>query len=46
MEALIADAASRQVGVYGVSGYFLKQPRRTEIMLGYSRLKEAEIREV
>jgi len=44
-ESLIAGAASRQVGVYGVSGYFLKHPRRTGIMLGYSRLKEAEIRE-
>jgi GntR family transcriptional regulator/MocR family aminotransferase len=44
-EVLIAGAASHQVGVYGVSGYFLKHPKRTGIMLGYSRLKEMEIRE-
>ncbi len=44
-EVLIASAASRQVNVYGVSRYFLKPPKRPGIMLGYSRLKEAEIRE-
>lgn len=44
-EVLIAGAASHQVGVYGVSGYYLKHPKRTGIMLGYSRLNETEIRE-
>ena len=44
-EAVIARAASLGVGVYGISPYFLKQPTRTGILLGYSRLKEAEIRE-
>ncbi|MGH8178775.1 MAG: PLP-dependent aminotransferase family protein, partial [Steroidobacter sp.] len=42
---LIERAASRGVGVYGVSRYFLKRPSRTGLMLGYSRLTEAEIRE-
>jgi GntR family transcriptional regulator / MocR family aminotransferase len=31
--------------VYGISSYFLKKPTRTGIMLGYARLREAEIRE-
>ncbi len=44
-EALIASAASRAVGIYGISPYFLSSPRRTGIMLGYSRMSEAEIRE-
>ena len=44
-EAVIARAASLGVGVYGISPYFLKQPTRTGILLGYSRLREAEIRE-
>jgi len=41
----IAHAAARGVGVYGISSYFLQKPRRTGIMLGYSRMREAEIRE-
>ena len=44
-EAVIEGAASRRVGVYGISPYFLKASRRTGIMLGYSRMKETEIRE-
>jgi GntR family transcriptional regulator / MocR family aminotransferase len=44
-DRLIAEAASRGVGVYGISRYFLKKPSRTGIMLGYSRLREADIRE-
>jgi GntR family transcriptional regulator / MocR family aminotransferase len=43
--ALIASAASKGVGVYGISPYFLKRPRRTGILLGYARLHEQEIRE-
>jgi GntR family transcriptional regulator/MocR family aminotransferase len=42
---VIAGAAARGVGVYGISAYFLKQPSRTGIMLGYSRMTETEIRE-
>lgn len=44
-EAVITGAASRGVGVYGIAPYFLKQPQRTGIMLGYSRMSETEIRE-
>ncbi len=44
-QPVINDAASRGVGVYGISPYYLKQPRRTGILLGYSRLREAQIRE-
>jgi GntR family transcriptional regulator / MocR family aminotransferase len=44
-EAVIAAAAARGVGVYGISPYFLKRPARAGIMLGYSRMKESEIRE-
>ncbi|MGH9889132.1 MAG: PLP-dependent aminotransferase family protein, partial [bacterium] len=44
-EAAVAAAAARGVGVYGVGRYFLKRPSRPGIMLGYPRLREAEIRE-
>jgi GntR family transcriptional regulator / MocR family aminotransferase len=44
-EEVIAGAASRGVRVYGVSGYYLKKPVRAGIMLGYSRMSEAQIRE-
>ncbi len=42
-QAVIANAAARGVGVYGISPYFLKPPSRTGIMLGYSRMRETEI---
>ena len=35
---IIEDAASRGVGVYGISPYFLKRPSRAGVMLGYSRM--------
>jgi len=44
-DAVVAAAASRGVGVYGVNGYFLKPSSRPGILLGYSRMREAEIRE-
>jgi GntR family transcriptional regulator/MocR family aminotransferase len=44
-QALITGAAARGVGVYPVSPYFLKPPARSGLMLGYSRLRETEIRE-
>jgi GntR family transcriptional regulator / MocR family aminotransferase len=43
--AVIANAASRGVGIYGISGYFLGRPARPAFMLGYSRLNAQEIRE-
>jgi GntR family transcriptional regulator/MocR family aminotransferase len=42
---LIAKAAARDVGVYGISPYFLTPPARRGLVLGYSRMKEADIRE-
>lgn len=42
---VIAGAAARGVRVYGMSGYFLRKPRRSGIMLGYSRMSEKEIGE-
>jgi GntR family transcriptional regulator/MocR family aminotransferase len=44
-EQTIADAAAASVGVYGISNYFLKPPPRGGVLLGYSRMREREIRE-
>ena len=41
----IAAAASVGVGIYGLSPYFLTRPKSKGLMLGYSRMKEADIRE-
>jgi GntR family transcriptional regulator / MocR family aminotransferase len=38
-------AASRGVGIYGISHCFLKQPSRPGLMLGYAALNETQIRE-
>jgi GntR family transcriptional regulator/MocR family aminotransferase len=43
--AIVAQAASRGVGVYGISHCYLAKPSRTGIILGYSRMNEAQIRE-
>jgi GntR family transcriptional regulator/MocR family aminotransferase len=42
--AVLEAAASRGVGIYGISPYFLTQPSRSGFMLGYSRMNEADIR--
>lgn len=44
-DSLIAAAASRGVGVYGVSPYHLKPPARAGVLLGYSRMSENNIQE-
>ena len=44
-EALIARAAARGVGIYGISPYFQNRPIRCGLLLGYSRLTESDIRE-
>lgn len=44
-EAVIAAAATRGVRVHGVAPYFAEQAPRPGILLGYSRLREATIRE-
>jgi GntR family transcriptional regulator / MocR family aminotransferase len=43
--AVIAAAASQGVGIYGLSPYFLTKPTGRGLLLGYSRMKEADIRE-
>jgi GntR family transcriptional regulator/MocR family aminotransferase len=45
VESVIAGALARGVRVYGIAPYFLKRPSRPGIMLGYSRMREAAIRE-
>ena len=44
-ESVISAAASRGVRVYGISAYCWRKPRGTGLMLGYSRMGEAQIRE-
>ncbi len=44
-EALIKAAAARGVGIYGIAPYCLVKSHRAGILLGYSRLREAAIRE-
>ncbi|HKD10449.1 MAG TPA: PLP-dependent aminotransferase family protein [Thermoanaerobaculia bacterium] len=44
-EAAVAAAAARGVGVYGIGPYFFKRPSRPGLILGYPRLREADIRE-
>lgn len=44
-DRVIAAAAARGVGIYGISPYYLKPPARAGFILGYARLGESEIRE-
>jgi GntR family transcriptional regulator / MocR family aminotransferase len=44
-EDAIARAASRRVGIYGISPYYLDRPLQTGLLLGYSRMSEGRIRE-
>jgi GntR family transcriptional regulator/MocR family aminotransferase len=44
-DALVATAASRGVGLYPISPYYLKRPTRTGVLLGYSRVTESQILE-
>jgi GntR family transcriptional regulator / MocR family aminotransferase len=44
-EAVVAAAAKRGVGIYGIAHCFLRQPSRPGFLLGYARLTEREIRE-
>lgn len=44
-DSIIAAAARRGVRVYGIAPYFLKKPGRPGIVLGYSRMREPQIRE-
>src|SRR5207244_1140256 len=44
-KTIVAQAAAHNVGIYGISPYFLSRPDHAGLMLGYSRMKEQEIRE-
>jgi GntR family transcriptional regulator/MocR family aminotransferase len=44
-ESVIAAAAKRGVRVYGIAPYCLRKPKRAGILVGYSRVNEAQIRE-
>ena len=44
-KSVVEKAAAAGVGIYGISGYFLTPAARAGFMLGYSHLKEHEIRE-
>jgi len=43
--AAISKAASRGVGIYGISHCFLKKPSRPGLLLGYATMAEPQIRE-
>jgi GntR family transcriptional regulator / MocR family aminotransferase len=44
-QRVTAEAALLDVGIYGVSQYFIDRPSRTGFLLGYSRITSPEIRE-
>jgi GntR family transcriptional regulator/MocR family aminotransferase len=44
-ESVISGAEANGVRVYAISAYCWKKPRRTGVMLGYSRMGEAQIQE-
>jgi len=44
-QTLVAKAASRGVGVYGIGRYFVTRPSRVGLVLGYARMREREIQE-
>lgn len=44
-QAVVTHAASRGVGIYGISHCYLKHPSPPAFLLGYARLNESEIRE-
>jgi GntR family transcriptional regulator/MocR family aminotransferase len=44
-ESTIARAATAGVGIYGIAGYYLRQPPQPGFLLGYANLTVAQIRE-
>lgn len=44
-DAVIAAAASKGVGIYGIARYFARRRSQAGFMLGYARMKEDDIRE-
>ncbi len=45
LPALLDTAAARGLGIYPVSPYYIKPPRRAGLLLGYACLTEREIRD-
>lgn len=43
--AALESAGSRGVGIYGISPYYLTKPARSGFILGFSRMREPDIRE-
>jgi DNA-binding transcriptional MocR family regulator len=41
----VAKAAKRDVTIYGIAPYFYGRKKRPGLMLGYSRMRESDIRE-
>ena len=44
-KTVIRNAASRGVGIYGLSGYFIGRAPRTGLLLGYSQMDAEQIRD-
>ena len=44
-EAIVAEAAKKGVGIYGIAHCYVRKPSRPGFLLGYARLTEREIRE-
>jgi len=44
LDAIIARAARAGVGIYPISPYYARPPRRAGLLFGYASLTEAEIR--
>ncbi len=44
-ESVVAQAAARGVGIYGISPYYIGRPARAGFLLGYSRISGRDIRE-
>jgi len=42
-QEIVAEAARRGVGIYGIAHCYLNRPARSAFMLGYARLNEREI---
>jgi len=42
---IVAKAAKHEVTIYGIAPYYFARPQAAGLMLGYSRMKESEIRE-
>jgi DNA-binding transcriptional MocR family regulator len=44
-QEIVAKAAERDVTIYGIAPYYYGRQKRAGLMIGYSRMKETEIRE-